>query len=112
MIIKKIKFIILVLIILLILGFIGCNKDYSASGNLRIKPIDYHTIDAYYSFSDTLDVYLIIIGGTTPMIFVGSGSDSGVYRYSNLSPNTSYTFYLQCTLNGILATATGKTPSH
>lgn len=81
----------------------GCNK--TASGKLSIIIIDSNTLDVHYSFSNCEKVAF------APGEYVGSGSDSGVRRYDNLKPDTSYTFKLWNDGNQLLATITGRTPS-
>ena len=69
---------------------VGCSKDYSTSGSLRVKIIDSDSVNVYYSFNkvpkavDNGHVYL-------NDELIGSGSGSGVKRYDNLSPNTVFT---------------------
>ena len=101
-----------ILVVVLVIFFVltsllmGCNKDNTASGDLRIKPIDYHTIDIYYSFSNCEKV------AYAPGEYVGSGSGSGVKRYSDLEPDTEYTFKLWNNGSELLATVTGRTPTY
>ena len=82
---------------------IGCNKI--ASGELSIIIIDSNTLDVHYSFSNCKKVAF------APGEYVGSGDGSGVRRYSDLEPETEYTFKLWNDGNQLLAIATGRTPS-
>jgi hypothetical protein len=100
---KLISILIIVLVIFFVLMNIGCGK--TTSGSLKIKQIDSQTVDVYYSYSNTGITSLI---GVDSGILLKPGSDSGVQRYSDLSPNTSYTFQL-CNGDTFLDTITYKT---
>ncbi|MBA7476360.1 hypothetical protein ES707_11745 [subsurface metagenome] len=81
-----------------------------AEGTLSSQTIDSATIDLTYSFSDGTNVSLF--RGSERIKTFGSGAGSGTYRDGELSPDTSYTYYLRngTTVDDILlATATGKT---
>ncbi|MBA7475298.1 hypothetical protein ES707_10664 [subsurface metagenome] len=95
--------VILVIFFVLMSLVMGCNK--TASGELSIIIIDSNMLDVHYSFSNCEKVAF------APGEYVGSGSGSGVKRYSDLEPDTEYTFKLWNNGNELLATATGKTPS-
>lgn len=82
----------------------GCNK--TASGKLSIIIINSNTLDVHYSFSNCEKVAF------APGEYVGSGSGSGVKRYSDLEPDTEYTFKLWNNGNQLLATVTGRTSAY
>ena len=71
----------------------------AGSGSLNLVIIDCHTIDVQYSFNITgsgRQGYLVIVGdeSTQPDVFLGAGFQEGTYRYSNLTPNELFKFYL------------------
>jgi len=81
-----------------------------AEGTLSGQVIDSATIDLTYSFSYGTNVSLF--RGTTKVTTFGSGSGSGTYRNGDLSPDTSYTYYLRdgsAVEDTLLATVTKKT---
>ena len=105
----SILFVIFVIFFVLMSLLVGCNKNSLPSGNLKIKLIDCHTIDVVYSYYNSQ--YPLLTSPQDELALI-PGSHSGVHRYSNLSPNTLYTFYLLDGLAGNLAKVTIVTPSH
>jgi hypothetical protein len=98
--------IVFIAIFILSSSLLGCNKDNKASGKLKIKPINPYTIDVRYSYSNALvTVYLSCYSGDLKILPIGN--HSGVERFNNLQPNTTYCFTL--IHGGILAQGYGKT---
>jgi len=105
----SILFVIFVIFFVLMSLLVGCNKNSLPSGNLKIKTIDAHTLDVYYSYNNTTNV--VLLRGVSAIASFGSGSDSGVYRDDELNPNTSYIYGLLGN-DTILTSIVGRTSSH
>jgi len=108
---NKLYFLLLLIVFFVLMSLLaGCNK--STGGSLSIKVVDSNTIDVNYFFSNAKNVQL---EDGRYIIKLGSGSKSGVHRYNDLLPNTSYTFTLRDYTTdppGVdLAIITGKTTS-
>ena len=81
---------ILVVVVLLALLVVGCSQDFSTYGNLKVKVIDSDTIDIHYSFAKVpkaVDKGQVYLNGEV----IGSVSGSGVKRFYNVAPNTTFT---------------------
>lgn len=74
-----------------------CSKDCgpapSCSASLSCQSSTENSITLSYSFSNCGAMYLY--RGSTNLKNLGSGTQSGTYTDSNLSPGTSYTYYLK-----------------
>lgn len=89
---KKYKlFYVLVVILVVCFVLMSVSCDNAPKGSLKIKVIDSNTLDVYYSYSNASLPYLYGVGDAIPL---DSDSNSGVHRWSNLSPNVSYDFVL------------------
>ena len=93
-----------------LLGEVTVTTPPPAEGTLSAVAVDSATIDLVYSFTDGEDVSLF--RENSRIITFGSGSGSGTYRDSGLSPEINYTYYLRNGTNldsQLLASASAKT---
>ncbi len=65
----------------------------SARGTLSCRVVNQNTIDVSYSVTNAQHAYLF--RGSNPIVNIGSGTKSNTVRVSNLSPSTTYIFYLR-----------------
>jgi len=98
---KYIKYFLIGVTVFALFSFLGIKQVDASSGTLSCQTVDSTTIRLSYTTTNGSNVHLF--RGSTAIVNIGSGNNSNTVQNSNLSPGTSYTFYLR---NGSSSSAT------